>query len=332
MQNEKSLFLNFHKELLETETSGLPSVARKYLAESVEWHGPHPINALCGHQNIVEKLWRPMAESFSALERQDDILMCGNYQGNTWVSAIGHYSGVFERDWLSIPATGRQTPIRFGEFARIEDGKIQEFRVLFDLVAFCRHCGIELLPPDAGSSAGIPAPATGDGVMTEAKPATMGAASLRLIDEMIDGLMEFDGHDLNSMRMERFWTEDMRWYGPAGIGTTYGLDGFQKNHQGPFLAAFPDRYAAPHSALFAEGNYACVTGWPSVVGTHKGEYLGYPATGKQHGMRVMDFWRKEQGLLAENWVLIDMLDLFLQFGYDLLGDAIKNKDLKTSDS
>ncbi|MEE4216628.1 MAG: ester cyclase [Xanthomonadales bacterium] len=324
MQSEKSLFLNFYEELLEAEAPGLPSIAHQYLSESVEWHGPHPINTLCGHQDIVEKLWIPMAEAFSALERRNDILMCGNYQGNTWVSAIGHYRGRFEKDWLSIPATGRQTPIRFGEFARIENGMIQEFRVLFDLVALCRHGGIELLPPDAGSSAGVPAPATGDGVMTEPKSPASGEASLRLIEEMIDGLMEFDGHDLNSMRMERFWTRDMRWYGPAGIGTTQGLDGFQKNHQDPFLEAFPDRYAAPHAALFAEGDYVCVTGWPSVVGTHKGRYLGYPATGKQVEMRVMDFWRNEQGLLAENWVLIDMLDLFLQFGYDLLGDLAGN--------
>jgi predicted ester cyclase len=142
--------------------------------------------------------------------------------------------------------------------------------------------------------------------------------SLRLVEAMIKGLLEFDGQDLKTMGMERFWTENMRWYGPAGIGTTHGLDGFQKNHQGPFLKAFPDRTAPPQTAWLAEGDYVCVTGWPSVVGTHRGEYLGCPPTGKQVGMRVMDFWRRESRLLAENWVLIDMPDLFMQLGVDLL--------------
>jgi hypothetical protein len=34
-------------------------------------------------------------------------------------------------------------------------------------------------------------------------------------------------------------------------------------------------------------------------------------------MRVMDFWRREGDLLVENWVFIDMVDLFLQLGVDL---------------
>ena len=36
----------------------------------------------------------------------------------------------------------------------------------------------------------------------------------------------------------------------------------------------------------------------------------------------MDFWRRKNGKLAENWVLIDMLDLFLQLGVDLLDQAL----------
>ena len=34
-------------------------------------------------------------------------------------------------------------------------------------------------------------------------------------------------------------------------------------------------------------------------------------------MRVMDWWREEEGLLAENWVLIDLPHLFLQMGVNL---------------
>jgi hypothetical protein len=38
-------------------------------------------------------------------------------------------------------------------------------------------------------------------------------------------------------------------------------------------------------------------------------------------MRVMDFWRREGNLLAENWVFIDLPDLLLQMGVRLLPEA-----------
>ena len=34
-------------------------------------------------------------------------------------------------------------------------------------------------------------------------------------------------------------------------------------------------------------------------------------------MRVMDFWRCSNGLIQENWVLIDLPDLLLQMGVDV---------------
>lgn len=325
MHRDKRLYLDFHAGLLAPGNDESYETARCYLHENADLYGPHPIDRLVGPRQFIDRWWQPLRTALAGLSRQDDILMAGSYLGSKWVAAIGHYRGRFENDWLGIQATGKPVALRFGEFARVAGGQIQEIRTLYDLVSFCRSCGIDLLPPDAGSTAPVPGPATADGVMTEARDPSQGAQSLRRVEAMIEGLLSFDGKNLGSMRMDKYWTADMRWYGPAGIGTTHGLGGFQANHQGPFLRAFPDRTAAPHAALFAEGDYVCVTGWPSVVGTHKGNYLGYPATGRMVRMRVMDFWRCEGDRLAENWVLIDMLDLFRQLGYDLLGDAIKNR-------
>jgi hypothetical protein len=36
-------------------------------------------------------------------------------------------------------------------------------------------------------------------------------------------------------------------------------------------------------------------------------------------LRSLDFWRLERGLIRENWVLIDLLDLYDQIGVDVLG-------------
>jgi predicted ester cyclase len=56
--------------------------------------------------------------------------------------------------------------------------------------------------------------------------------------------------------------------------------------------------------------------------THRGDYLGTPATGRAMTCRVMDFWRVQDGTIRENWVLLDLIDLFAQMGVDLLAKAV----------
>ena len=52
--------------------------------------------------------------------------------------------------------------------------------------------------------------------------------------------------------------------------------------------------------------------------THSGHgWIGLEATGQHVGMRVMDFWRREDDRLSENWVMIDVPDLLRQLGMDL---------------
>jgi predicted ester cyclase len=128
----------------------------------------------------------------------------------------------------------------------------------------------------------------------------------------------FDGKSVNSMPQAPYWHPDFMWYGPAGVGTTRRLAGFQAHHQIPFLKAFPDRKGAGHYVRLADGPYVVTGGWPSVVGTHLGPWLGLPPTGKHLRMRVMDFYRLDGGLIRENWVPIDVLDMLMQMGVDVL--------------
>jgi steroid delta-isomerase-like uncharacterized protein len=111
-----------------------------------------------------------------------------------------------------------------------------------------------------------------------------------------------------------FWSEDMVWRGPAGIGTKRGLEQYRREHQAPYLRAFSDKHAIDEIRI-AEGDYVAAHGYQ--YATHSGDYLGIPASGKRIKMRYMDFWRVEGGKLAENWVLIDILDFLEQLGYDV---------------
>lgn len=95
----------------------------------------------------------------------------------------------------------------------------------------------------------------------------------------------------------------------------------REGHRIPFLTAFPDRVGGNHYARFGDGPYACSSGWPSIHATHKGDYLGVKATGNLITMRVMDWWRAEDGQLIENWVLIDFVDLFSRMGVGLFARA-----------
>jgi len=155
---------------------------------------------------------------------------------------------------------------------------------------------------------------------------------------MHKSLAEFDDHGrlsreaLIAMPQKDHWHPKMMWYGPAGIGTTRGLDGFVDGHQLPFRIAFhrPQgsfeevnaeraHHGAGHYIRIGDGPYSVTGGWPSVYAVHMGGgFCGMPPTGRPVLMRVMDFYHHDQGLIRENWVPLDMLHLFLQMGVDLL--------------
>jgi hypothetical protein len=139
---------------------------------------------------------------------------------------------------------------------------------------------------------------------------------------IFDGMQGFDGVDHDTMNMDRFWTPAMMWYGPGGIGTTRGLDGFMKYHEIPFNEAWPDFKGGNHKARFGDGLYVASTGWPSIHGTYNGNgFMGLPPTPQAITMRVMDWWRREGDWLIENWIFVDFLDLFMQLGVDLMARA-----------
>ena len=46
-------------------------------------------------------------------------------------------------------------------------------------------------------------------------------------------------------------------------------------------------------------------------------WLGIAPSSQQITMHSLDFWRVENGLIRENWVLIDLLDVYNQIGVDV---------------
>jgi predicted ester cyclase len=293
------------------------------LHADVDWQGAQPFNACQGRDAVRARFWGPLFEASPHLECRADLLRAGRWKGSDWVASTGHYVGLFTQDWLGLPVRDRLVSIRFGEFVRLSGGLVAEAYVLVDLLDVCRQLGVWPLAPALGNVERVPGPATHDGVSDGMSDDAVSQTSLALVESMIAGLMRYDGQTLESMAQERYWdTQQMMWYGPAGIGSARGLAHYQRVHQIPFLTAFPDRVGGHHKCRIAEGAYVASTGWPSVRATHRGDgFLGLPATGRPVGMRVMDFWRCADGRIHENWVLIDLPDLLLQMGVDVLARA-----------
>lgn len=49
-------------------------------------------------------------------------------------------------------------------------------------------------------------------------------------------------------------------------------------------------------------------------GTHRGEFMGIPATDREATVQAVDIYRLADGRIAEQWVIIDVLGLMQQLG------------------
>ncbi|MBV7339568.1 ester cyclase [Chloroflexi bacterium TSY] len=128
--------------------------------------------------------------------------------------------------------------------------------------------------------------------------------NLDLVHRMYEAL---NAQDLEAHH--EYWTENMIWHGPPGFGDIHGIDGFKYDVLKPFYTTFPD-YHVVNEIEVANGDWVAATG--ILTGTPQDEWLGVPATGKPIVMRFSDFWRVENGKLAENWVMVDNLGVMQQ--------------------
>lgn len=297
----------------------VPELTRTLCHEAISWHGPHPLRQISGVDELLSVFWQPLLSALPDLQRRPYFFIGGTFEGGDWVASTGDFIGTFSRDWLGIPRTGMTVHFRYGEFHKVENGKVVETRMLFDVPELCQQAGFELFPPSPGIAQWVPGPLGGDGIVLEVQDRNESQRSLELIETMIfKGLNKYDQKSQESQGLSLYWHKNMVWHGPVGIGSAYGLENFKKNAQGPIVRAFPDRKGAGHKARIAEGAFAASTGWPSLVGTHQHSFMDWAPTGQKVGWNIMDFWKRDGDKLLENWVLVDLVDSALQSGVDVL--------------
>jgi predicted ester cyclase len=281
-----------------------------------------PFEQLDGATGLHHEVFEPLNRAIPDLERRDTIVMAGpGAVDGDWVGCCGYYTGTFVRPWMDIPPTGRQVSLRFHEFYRMEGGKVAEMQALWDIPELMLQAGAWPMVPSLGREWHVPGPATQDGLATKARDPARSEASRQLVQDMLAGLAKFAVGGVAAMELEKYWHPRFSWYGPSGIGTGRGIGGFRDWHQIPFLNGMPDRQGTGGKGnFFADGDYVGFTAWPGMRATITGDgWLGIAPSGQKITMRSLDFWRCENGLIRENWVLVDLLHVYRQIGVDVLG-------------
>ncbi len=236
-----------------------------------------------------------------------------------WVISMGHLMGLFDGAWLGIPPTGKMAFLRYCEFNRIENGKIAETAMFFDIPHVMMQAGLQPFPPQTAAHLVQPGPMTHDGLMFGPQKPEEGEKTLAAINHMVEDLKQWQEGEPLEVELARSWNDDMIWWGPAGIGATYTIDRYAAQHSAPFRKGMKDRQFHGHICKMAEGNFGGFFGWPNLTLTPTGGFMGMPATGMAGDMRVIDIYRRQGDKLSENWIFIDLLHFWNQQGLDILG-------------
>ena len=262
--------------------------------------------------------------------------------GGSWSPVMASTWALSSRIGSASRPPGRPLIARYCEAHELADGRITRSWTHIDYLDIMRQVGYWPVAPSLGEEGAWLGPMTNDGVILTAQDEATTRRAFDVVMAMQAALGYFSGKPptrevLDEMVQARFWHPQFMWYGPAGIGATRGLAGFEDYHQIPFLVTFPDRgkVRSPegHYLRIGDGEYAVTGGWGHKIATHSGgEWLGLAATGQSVTMRVMDFYRCEltddddgsgPGIdgasIRENWVPIDIPHILYQLGVDIFG-------------
>jgi steroid delta-isomerase-like uncharacterized protein len=78
-----------------------------------------------------------------------------------------------------------------------------------------------------------------------------------------------------------------------------------------FFAALPDLHAIIHDQVADENK---VVTRKTLRGTHRGDLMGIPPTGKTVDIEVIDILAVTDGKITDHWNLVDQLGLLKQLG------------------
>ena len=112
----------------------------RFFSESFRWIG----NTGCGFKQGLKEFqdnWqRPFQAAFSDKVCIDEARIT---EGE-WCAAFGRQEAVHSGDFMGIPATGKRVEIRYMDFWKVVDGKIEDNWVMVDFPYVLRQLGVDV--------------------------------------------------------------------------------------------------------------------------------------------------------------------------------------------
>ena len=323
-QATKAIVRDYFDAMENATPDTVADVLKAFTSEDYFWRGVYPFREQHGADVVAEIFWAPLMNALRRMQRRQDIFIAGTNEisGEQWVMSMGNFMGLFDADWLGIRHTRKIANLRYAEFNCVENGKITKTGLFIDIMGLMVQAGSYPLPPSTGVYFNYPGPRHHNGLLFEDAPEEEGVATLALVNKMVDDLDELNKSGSMGCPpevLEKSWSKDMIWYGPAGIGATYTIPRYQLQHQLPFRNNLDGKTFNGHVCRFAEGHFACFFGWPNLSNIPLGGWLGLPGGGQNFAhMQVVDVYYREGDKLSENWVFIDLPYWLKQQGLDVL--------------
>ena len=208
--------------------------------------------------------------------------------------------------------------MRYHEYLRIEGDHIVEMEGLWDIPQVMVQVGVWPMAPQQGVEWMCPGPADCQGIVTAPFDAAQADASVQLIWDMLHDLKQGTA-DTPERGLGGYWHDHAFWYGPTGLGTARGHAGIANQIFRQFREGLSENTRhLEDGVFFGDQNLVAFTGWPSGTAVHSGDgFLGLAPTGRRIARRSLDFWRVENGLVRECWVMVDLIDLYAQMSVDV---------------
>ena len=323
-QNEKKIVLDFYNSVQKCRTDEIPEILSLHYSENIIWRGFHPFNEIQDLVHLYKDFWQPLKKSFTNLQRRMDIFFAGSNSlssnRDVWVVSMGHLMGLFDAPWIGIKHTNKIAMLRYCEFNKIVKGKITEVAMFFDIPHLMIQAGLKPFPLETGISLVQPGPISHNGLLFEEQNLIDTKNTSELIEQMIDDVKIWNNFDKTSLikELKKNWKDDMIWWGPSGIGSSFTIERYVEQHALPFRNSFINRKFNGHICRLSEGIFGGFFGWPNLTLTPNKKFMGLKTTKKPSDMRVIDIYRREGNKLAENWVFIDFLHFWKMQGIEIL--------------
>ncbi|MGL5963126.1 MAG: nuclear transport factor 2 family protein, partial [Fusobacteriaceae bacterium] len=186
-QETKRIVREFFTSIENSTPETIEQTLKSYTGENYLWRGVYPFREKTDIKSIADDFWRPLMESVKNMQRRQDIFIGGTNEisGEQWVMSMGHFMGLFDKDWMNIRATGKMINLRYAEFNCVEDGKITKTGLFIDIIGFMEQANQYPLPPSTGQYFVYPGPRNHEGLLFQDAPEEEGVKTLALVNTMV---------------------------------------------------------------------------------------------------------------------------------------------------